>query len=115
MFKNIKSFHEFTRRVEILWAPDYEDRELEEFPTTAFGGFAPWRLEEFLRLARLHPEYHIVACVKPDLYINSFVGGAQTYYLAEGDADPKLVHDLDNRLDEHFLQSLNSGRRSLKA
>lgn len=110
LFKNIRSFREFTRRVEFLWAPDFEDRELEEFPTCVTGGFAPWRLREFLNLAKLHPEYHIVVCIEPDLYVNAFIAGAQSYHLAEGDSDPSLVHDPNDRLDAHFLQSLNSGR-----
>ncbi|MGE0171362.1 MAG: hypothetical protein AB7T49_01190 [Oligoflexales bacterium] len=83
--------------------------ELEEFPTTVFGGFAPWRVSEFLRLAKLHPEFHIVSCLEPHLYINAFVKNAQTYYLAQGDANPILVHDLYDKLDIHLLQVLNSG------
>jgi hypothetical protein len=110
-FKNIKDYIEFQRRVDTLWEPDYEELELEEFPTTVGGGFAPWRVEEFLRLARLHPEFHIVTCIDTDLFINSFVWGALTYYLAQGDADPKLVHDPYDRLDAYFLQTLNSGRK----
>ena len=115
MFLNIKNSREFRRRVDILWALDYEELELEEFPTTEFGGFAPWRLAEFLALARMHPELHIVSCIEPNLYVNAFVKGSQTYYLAQGDADPKLIHDLYNKLDLHLLQSLNSGRNNPSA
>jgi hypothetical protein len=115
MFKNIKDYHEFHLRVDILWVPDYEDLELEEFPTTASGGFEESRLEEFLHLAKLHPEFHVVSCIDPDLIINTFVWGALTYHLAQGDADPKLVHDLYDKLDIHFLHTLNSGRNKRSA
>jgi hypothetical protein len=106
MYKYIDDYFEFRRRIDILWEPDYEDLELEEFPTTVSGGFAPWRVEEFLRLARLHPEFHTVSCIEPDLFINTFVWGAMTYHLAQGDSDPKLVYDPDRKLDAHFLQTL---------
>jgi len=114
MFKNIKDHREFRRKVDILWEGDYEDLELEEFPTTVFGGFVPSRAGEFLRLVKMHPEFHIVSCIEPDLLVNNFVRGAMIYYLAQGDSNPKLVHDLYEKLDAHFLQSLNSGwsRRS---
>lgn len=115
MFKNIKNFSDFTRQVEILWIPDYEDRKLEIFPCTVTGGFTPSRIDDFLKLARLHPEYHKVVCIEPNLYVNAFVKGAQTYHLAEGDADPKLIHDLNSKLDTYFLQSLNSGRNKRRA
>ena len=72
-FRNIKDSGEFRQLVEMLWADDYDDLELESFPTTVFGGFAPWRVEEFLRLAKLHPEYHIVSCIEAGLYVNQFV------------------------------------------
>ena len=85
---------------------------LEEFPTTVFGGFAPWRVKQILKLVRRHPEYHIVTCLEPDLYVNTFVPNAQTYFLAEGDRDPRLIFDPQCKLDESFLYSLNSGRRS---
>jgi hypothetical protein len=111
MFKNIKNRIAFLRRVDILWEPDYEELELEEFPTMMDGGFAPWRIDEFLRLAKLHPEFHIVTCIDSSLYINNFVWGGQTYHLAQGDADPHLVHDRYGRLDMQFLQSLNSERK----
>ena len=110
VFRNIKDDGEFRQLVDMLWEGDYEDLELESFPTTVFGGFAPWRVEEFLNLARSHPEYHIVSCIEPGLYINSFVKGAQTYYLAQGDADPKLIHDIYDKLDTRLLHVLNSGR-----
>jgi hypothetical protein len=109
LYKNIKNRREFNKLVDILWAPDYEDRELEAFPTTAVGGFAPWRVYEFLELAKQHPEYHIVSCIEPDLHVNAFVKNALTYYLAEGDSDPCIIHDPYNKLDASFLQALNSG------
>jgi len=115
MVKNIKNYSEFRRRVEILWADDYQDRELEAFPVTVCGGFAPWRAYEFLRLARLHPEYHIVTCIEPEIFVNAFVTNALMYYLAEGDADPKLIHDPHDKLDAYFLYTLNSGRKSRAA
>jgi len=115
MFRNIKDSGEFRSIVEILWADDYEEFELESIPTTVFGGFAPWRIDEFLLLARRHPEFHIVSCIEPGLYINSFVKGAQTYYLAQGDADSTLVHDLYGKLDTHLLHTLNSGRSKRSA
>ena len=109
MFKNIKDRNAFKKRVEILWEDDYITRELEELPTTVFGGFAPWRTMAFLRMAKLHPEYHIVSCVGPNLYVNSFVRNAQTYFFAEGDTDSKIIHDPFDRLDASFLYSLSSG------
>jgi len=115
LFKNVKNYIEFRRRVEALWADAYEDRELEEFPSLPNGSFGPERVEELLRLARLHPEYHILSRIRPDLYINSFVKGAVSYFLAEGDSDPKLIHDPYNKLDIHYFHSLNSGRRSSRA
>jgi len=111
LYKNIKSRREFDRRVDILWEGDYEERELEEFPTTVFGGFAPWRVDDFLRLASRHPEYHIVTCIGPELFINAFVKGALSYFLAEGDSDPKLIHDPYDKLDVYLLHSLNSDRK----
>jgi hypothetical protein len=95
-----------------LWHGDYEDRELEEFPTNVLGGFAYWRREEFLRLARLHPEYHIVTCIKSDLFVNGYIETAHSYFLAEGDSDPKLIHDPNLQLDAYLLYSLNSGDKS---
>jgi len=115
LFKNIKNYIEFRRRVETLWADDYEVRELEEFPSLPNGGFTPERVKEILCLARLHPEYHILSRVRPDLYINTFVKGAVSYFLAEGDSDPKLIHDPYDKLDTHLLHSLNSGRSSPRA
>lgn len=85
---------------------------MEEFPTTVFGGFIYWRREEFLRLAELHPEYHIVTCIEPKLYVNGFVSNGLTYFLAEGDSDPNLIHDPDLKLDESLLYSLNSGDKN---
>jgi len=111
LFQNIKDHREFRRRVDILWEGDYEEFELEAFPSTTFGGFAPSRVREFLRLAKMHPEFHIVSCIEPDLLVNSFVSGAMLYYLAQGDPDSNLVHDLHQKLDAHFIQSLNSGRK----
>jgi hypothetical protein len=115
LYRNVKNHLEFIRLTDLLWADDYEDLELEEFPTTVFGGFAPWRVAEFLRLAKLHPEFHIVSCVEPNLYVNAFIKGAQTYYLAQGDPDPKLIHDPYNKLDALFLQNLYSGRKRRSA
>jgi hypothetical protein len=115
MVKNIKDYIEFHRRVEILWASDFEELELEEFPTTAFGGFAPWQVDEFLRVAKLHPEFHIVSCIEPELFVNRFVNGAMIYYLGQGDSDPNLVHDAYGKLDLLLLQTLNSGLRSSPA
>jgi len=112
LFKNIKNYIEFRQRVETLWADDYEDRELEEFPSLPNGGFAPDRVDEILRLARLHPEYHIMSRIRPDLCVNTFVKGAVSYFLAEGDSDPKLIHDPYNMLDACFLHFLNSSRKS---
>jgi len=109
VFTNIKSRKEFRARVEILWHPDYEDMELEEFPCIPSGSFLPDRLEVLLRLARLHPEFHIVSYVGSGIYMNGFVRNARSYCLAQGDADPKLIHDQYDALDAQFLQSLNSG------
>jgi hypothetical protein len=93
LFKNIKNRTEFRRQVEILRLPHYEDFELEEFPCCPLGGFFLSRVECILRLVRLHPEYHIVTCVKPSLLVNGFVANGQTYYLGAGAKDPNLVHD----------------------
>ena len=115
LFNNIKNYIEFRRRVETLWADDYEERELEEFPSLPNGGFAPGRVKKLLRLVRLHPEYHILSRIRSDLYVNTFVKGAVSYFLAEGDSDPKLIHDPHGKLDAHFLHTLNSGRSSPRA
>jgi hypothetical protein len=108
-FKNIKSMREFKSRVAMLWSDDYEERELEAFPSSVLGGFFNYRRDEFLALARLHPEYHIVTCLSDRIFVNGFVEGGQSYYLAEGDPDPTLIYDPDHSLDLHSLYSLNSG------
>lgn len=108
-FKNIKSMREFKNRVEMLWSDDYEERELEAFPSSVLGGFFSWRRDEFLALARLHPEYHIVTCLAAKIFVNGFVEGGITYYLAEGDRDPAIIYDPDDRLTVHDLHALNSG------
>jgi hypothetical protein len=111
LLKKTKNRREFMRKVEILWIDEYLEFELENLPTTVNGGFAPWRVEEFLKLARLHPEFHIVTCIEPSLYINAFVKGGMTYHLAEGDPDPRLVFDQFDKLDQHYLHLLNSGQK----
>lgn len=115
MFKNVANFQDFLSRVELLRAPDYDERELPASPSSFFGDFFPWRVEEVLALRREFPEYHVVVCIEPQLYINAFVENALGYYLAEGDPDPSLIHDPFERLDRHFLQSLNSGRNRFSA
>jgi hypothetical protein len=107
MYKNL-SYREFQNQVEILHLDDYSDLELEEFPCTPLGGFWEARISEILRLVRLHPEYHIVSCVNPDLFVNAFVRGSQAYYLARGNHDPKLIYDPHGEFDAHFVYSLNS-------
>jgi hypothetical protein len=113
VFINVKNFREFMDRVELLWSPDFDDLELEEQPCTPFGGFHADRLDVYFRLASVHPELHMITCLRPSLFVNGFVKGGQAYYLGQGDSDNKLIHDPQGRLDIELLHSLNSGRNKL--
>jgi hypothetical protein len=109
MYKSLKGYWEFQDQVGVLRLDDYSALELEEFPCSPAGGFWEARIDAMFRLLRLHPEYHVVSCVAPHLYVNAFIGGAQAYYLASGDPDPNLIYDPRKEFDAHFIYSLNSG------
>jgi hypothetical protein len=109
MFKNIEDFRNFRRRVQILLEPYILERDIPLLPDSFFGCFSPRRLNEVMSVCCENPEFHIVSCIEPELFINGFIKNALIYYLADGDSDPNLVHDPHRILDVHLLQALNSG------
>lgn len=112
MYIRTPNFNEFCDRVRMLYEPQFVERNLPSLPDWFFGDFRESRLPDILRIVQEYPEYHIVSCVKPEVYVNGFIRFADAYYLAEGENNSKLIYDPGHWLDVHSLQSLNSGKRS---
>jgi hypothetical protein len=112
-FIYIDDRREFIHRVKPLDLLDYEERELPIMPIWCMGFFDPDQIDELFSLWRLFPEYHIVSSFEYDLQINGFVKNSHGYLLAEGDANPRLIHDPLRKADAFFFNLRNSGRNSL--
>jgi hypothetical protein len=73
-------------------------------PDTVGGGFFSGKADVVRNFVRRDPVYHIITFVGPNRYVNRFVAGPRTlYFLADGDADPKLVCYPFLALDWHLV------------
>ncbi len=72
-------------------------------PDTVGGGFYNEKADILLNYVRRDPAYHIITFVG-DRYMNRFVAGQRRiYFIADGDADPKLICYPFRALDWHLV------------
>lgn len=91
------ALHAFFKRVGKVWKYD-ELRFLDLDPHMLTGQFWCDRVQSLIDFCESNKEYHIISSVDGKVY-NKFVPKACHYYLADGDADPKLVFELWSGLD----------------
>jgi hypothetical protein len=91
---------------------EFEEYELPIAPFSVTGIFDYRHLPKIVDLCREFPEYHIVSLPEDNVMINTCVPGSDLFCLAEGDANPNLLWDPEMKVDERYLQSLNSIFRS---
>lgn len=108
MWKPICNRRDFKQRVMLLDAVDQESLDLKILPETVAGLFNYDVLPNLLKICRENPELHIVSVVDHTVLVNRCVPGADYFFLAEGDNDPRLIFDPGLVVDALVLQSLNS-------
>ena len=84
--------HLFFQRVGKVWIYDVL-KFLDLEPNMLTGEFWSDRVQSLLDFCNENHGYHIISC-KGGHILNKFVPDANSYYLADRDADPDLVHDL---------------------
>jgi hypothetical protein len=94
---------QFFRRVGQIWKYD-ELKFLDLEPSTMSGRFDSCRLPVLQEFCAVELEYHIISCKDHKVY-NRLIPDANSFYLAGGDNDPKLMVDMLSRLTaDEFLQ-----------
>lgn len=112
MWKRVKNRKDFKQRASFLCILEFEEYELPLMPDSITGLFDYRSLPKLIGFRQNNPEFHIVSFPEDAVMINTCVPGANLFCLAQGDNDPYLLWDPKMKVDERYLQSLNSTFKS---
>ena len=95
----------FTKQIGLIfWPTDIAALGLE--PYCDIGGFYKSKLGVLFEFVEKNSSFLIVTCKGPNMY-NRYEPNGHGYYIADGDPDPSLVHDICASV-ELAMESLSS-------